>query len=94
MHAYHLPAPDMSKQFEGHYETYLHYLSESLFGFDHLFQPSIKIAILVKFASAFTLNQKQEKFVMLSCFTGDKKELILKRFHVTLAGRCFQARHA
>ena len=30
---------------------------------------------------------------MSSCFTGDKKEFILKRFHQTLAGRCFQPFH-
>ena len=29
----------------------------------------------------------------MSCFTGDKKEFILKRFHLTLAGRCFQPCH-
>ena len=45
---YRLPAPNMSKQYEGHYETYLLSLSESSFGFDHSFQPSVKIARLGK----------------------------------------------
>lgn len=40
---YRLPAPDMSK-----YETYLRSLSESSFGFDHSFQPFVKMASLGK----------------------------------------------
>ena len=45
---YRLPAPDMSKQYEDHYETYLRSLSELSFDFDHSFQPSVKIASLGK----------------------------------------------
>ena len=90
---YRLPALDMSKQYEGHYETYLRSLSESSFGFDHSFQPSVKIASLGKceICPSFYFKSKTGTFVMSPCSTGDKKELTLERFHVTLAGRCFQA---
>ena len=71
-------------------------LSESSPGFDHSFQPSVKIASLgkCKTCPSFYFEAKMGKFVMSLCFTGDKKELTLKRIHVTLAGRCFQVWHA
>ena len=71
-------------------------LSESSPGFNHSFQPSVKIASLgkCKTCPSFYFESKTGKFVMSLCFTGDKKELTLKRIHVTLAGRCFQVWHA
>ena len=53
-----------------------------------------QVWVSVGFGSAFNSNRKREKFVLSPCFIGDKKELTLKRLHVTLAGRSFQACHA
>ena len=40
---YRFPAPKLSKQYNGHYETYLKYLSNSSFEYNHSFQQIIQM---------------------------------------------------
>ena len=82
----------MLKQHKDHYEAYKRALLESSFAFDQFFSGLQKwqVWLSVTFSPFFTLNWKREKFIMSPCFTGDKKELALKRFNATFKGRCFQ----
>ena len=88
---YRLPAPDMSKQYEGHYENYLLSLSESSLGFDHSFQPSVKIASLGKCKNcpSFYFESKTGKVRHVAMFHRRQKRAHPKKDSCDTCGQMF-----
>ena len=88
---YRLPALDMSKQYEGHYENYLLSLSESSLGFDHSFQPSVKIASLGKCKNcpSFYFESKTGKVRHVAMFHRRQKRAHPKKDSCDTCGQMF-----
>ena len=85
---YRLPAPDMSK-----YETYLHSLSESSFGFDYSFQPSVKMASLGKceICPSFYFKSKTGKVRHVVMFHRRQKRTHPKKISCDTCGQIFSS---
>ena len=90
---YRLPAPNMSKQYEGNYETYLHSLSESSLGFDHSLQPSVKIASLGKceICPSFYFKLKTGKVRHVAMFHRRQKRAHPKKISSDTCGQMFSS---
>ena len=90
---YCLPALNMSKQYEGHYETYLRSLSESSFGFDHSFRPSVKIASLGKceICPSFYFKSKTGKVRHVAMFHRRQKRAQSKKISRDTCGQMFSS---
>ena len=83
----------MSKKYEGHYETYLCSLSESSFGFDHSFQPSVKIASLGKYeiCPGFYFKSKTRKVRHVAMFHRRQKRAHPTKISCDTCGQMFSS---